>query len=169
MKFEGDYLSYLEPFYPKDVYKKLYPNKYHLAEKTLRYFRTMGWDDEKIKATFTNKTVKTNFYHIATENGATIDKTLSLIGEKSEYYKKSAAFIIQLIEIIKPKVVILEGKTVYNLMLAEWHPNKKDWKNNGFTHVVDKKLNTTFISYKRTGFTVKNRTDFAQKLKEILK
>ncbi|WP_419211122.1 hypothetical protein ACNR9Q_10245 [Maribacter sp. X9] len=71
VKFSTDRISYLD-IYNQD-YKNDYKNGYHLAEKTLRLFELAGWSDHKIIALLENRAVKTNFYHIITDNINTIN------------------------------------------------------------------------------------------------
>jgi len=163
--FETERISYLDIF--NDDYRIDYPNTYHLAEKTIKFFRLAGWNDEKIKEVFLNST-KSNFYHIATENVDDLNKLFRISGIKEEYFKKSAEFTVDLVKILKPKIVILEGKSVYDNLLGEWFPNKKDWVENQFTYVKDENMNTMLLAYNRRNFTNENRESFVKKLKELL-
>lgn len=167
ISFETERISYLDVF--NEDYRDDYPNTYHLAEKMIRFFKLMEWPDEQIIDLLTNKAVKTNFYHIATDNKSDIITALNVLDKdlKHSYFKQSAAFTMQLIDIIKPKLVILEGKTVYDAIIVECCEQHNLWNENKFGAYFDKKLNTQFIGFDRT-FSIENRAVFVDKLKELL-
>lgn len=167
VKLESDRISYLDVF-NKD-YREDYPNTYHLAEKMIRFFKLMEWPDEQIIDLLANKAVKTNFYHIATDNKTDINTTLNVLDKdlKHSYFKQSAAFTMQLIAIIKPKLVILEGKAVFDAIIVECCEQHNLWNENKFGAYFDKKLNTQFIGFDRT-FSNSNREQFVNKLKELI-
>lgn len=157
--FETDRISYLD-FFDEDY-------RYHLAEKTINFFKLIGWNDEKIKNTFEKEVVKTNFYHLATENVSDLTTILNDINHKEEYFKKSAEFSIQLINLLKPKILILEGKSVFDNIVEQCY-GKKVWNSNKYGYLYDNKNNTHIIGYSRgRDFTVKDRAHFTNKLKEI--
>lgn len=167
VKLETDYLSYLD-VYDKN-YRGDYPNTYHLAEKIIKFFRLMNWSNERIIDLLANKAVKTNFYHIATDNKYDINKTLNLVDKdlRHTYFKNSAHFTMSLIDILKPKLVILEGKTVFDAIIVECCGQRNLWNENKFGVYFDAKLNTQFIGFDRT-FSNSNRQQFVSKLKELL-
>lgn len=169
VKFDSERISYLDK-YNKD-YRVDYPKTYHLAEKTIKIFKLMemDWSDEKIIDLLENKAVKTNFYHIATDNGNEINKTVNHIknGFHHSYFNKSAEFTMELIEIIKPKLVILEGKKVFDNIIVQCCGQNNLWRTDKFGDYFDKKLNTHFIGYDRT-FSNENRAVFVERLKELI-
>ena len=59
---ETDQISYLDIY--NDDYRDDYPNTYHLAEKTIKFFRLINWGDEKIKRKKKKKVLKTNFFNL---------------------------------------------------------------------------------------------------------
>ena len=162
---ETDQISYLDIY--NDDYRDDYPNTYHLAEKTIKFFRLINWGDEKIKSVFEKKVLKTNFFNLATENINDLKTVINDIEFWDEYFKKSAYFSVQLINLLKPKVVILEGKTVFNNIVEQCY-QKKVWSVNDFGYLYDDINNTHIIGYKRSGFSNENRVHFTNKLKEIL-
>ena len=145
-----------------------YPNRYHLAEKTIKFFKLIDWSDIKIKETLENEVVKTNFYHLVTENLEDLKKVISDIDYSKEYFEKSAEYSIQLINILKPEVLILEGKLVFESIVGECY-RKNVWNSNGYGYYFDKENNTHILGYSRgRDFTNENRSYFTEKLKEIL-
>lgn len=157
--FETDRISYLD-FFDEDY-------RYHLAEKTINFFKLIGWDEEKIKSIFEKEVVKTNFYHLATKSLSDLNTILNDINYKKEYFKKSAEFSIQLINLLKPKVLILEGKSVFDNIVEQCY-GEKVWNSNNYGYLFDKQNNTHIIGYSRgRNFTNIDRTHFTNKLKEI--
>jgi len=167
VKFDSERISYLDIY--NDDYRVDYEKGYHLAEKVIKFFKLLNWSDEKIIDLLENKAVRTNFYHIATDDGKEINKTVNYIksGFHHSYFKKSAEFTIQLIDIIKPKLVILEGKKVFDNIIVECCGENNLWKEDKFGDYFDKKLNTHFIGYDRK-FSNENRAVFLNRLKNLL-
>jgi len=164
--FETEQISYLDIF--DENYRDDYPNKYHLAEKIINFFRLIGWDDTKIQKVLSKEAVKTNFYHLATENIADLNRVLSNINYSKKYFRKSAEFSIQLINLLKPKVVILEGKSVFEFIVGQCY-EKNGWSDNNYGYYFDEKNNSHIIGFSRArNFTNENRSHFVKKLKEIL-
>lgn len=157
--FETGRISYL------DVFDEEY--RYHLAEKTINFFKLIGWSDKKIKKLLETQVVKTNFYHLATENLNDLKSVLNDINYRKEYNNKSAEFSIQLINILKPKILILEGKSVFDNIVEQCY-GKKVWNLNNYGYLFDEKNNTHIIGYSRArNFTNIDRKHFINKLKQI--
>lgn len=162
--FSTSRISYLDIY--DESYETDYENGYHLAEKTKRFFHKAGWDDHKIKKVFSERVVKTNFYHLATLNKTDLKKVLQDVDRSNEYFKKSAEFSIQLINILKPKVIILEGKTVFDFIVKECY-EEKVWNDKDFGYFFDKSNQSHILGYNRN-ISNENREYFVKKLKEVL-
>lgn len=163
--FDTERISYLDVY--NSDYKEDYINGYHLAEKTIKFFKLINWGDNKIKKCFEKDVMKTNFYHLATEDISDLKSVLNNIGYKNQYFKKSAEFSIQLINILKPKILILEGKSVFDNIVKECY-EKNVWNSNKYGYLFDEQNNTHIIGYSRgRDFTNENRSHFINKLKEI--
>ncbi|MCC8360659.1 uracil-DNA glycosylase family protein [Salinimicrobium sediminilitoris] len=162
--FAKDRISYLDKY--DDAYQEDYPNRYHLAEKTIKFFELAGWKDAKIMKVFSRKAVKTNFYHLATDNIQDLERVLQNVNLNKEYFNKSAEFSIQLINILKPKVIILEGKTVFDFIVEECY-EKKVWNDKGFGYFFDQPNHSHILGYNRN-ISNENREYFVKKLKEVL-
>lgn len=162
--FSTSRISYLDVY--DESYKTDYENGYHLAEKTKRFFHKAGWDDHKIKQVFSERVVKTNFFHLATLNKTDLHKVLQGVNRNNEYFRKSAEFSIQLINILKPKVIILEGKTVFDFIVEECY-EEKVWNDKDFGYFFDKPNQSHILGYNRN-ISNENREYFVKKLKEVL-
>ena len=162
--FATDNISYLDKY--DDAYRVDYPKRYHLAEKTIKFFELAGWNDAKIKEVFSVKVVKTNFYHLATLNRTDLEKVLQDVNRSKEYFSKSAEFSIKLINILKPKVIILEGKTVFDFIVEECY-EEKVWNDKDFGYFFDQPNQSHILGYNRN-ISNENREYFVKKLKEVL-
>lgn len=166
IKFSSNEISYLHRF---DDDKYPYP----LADTTIGIFRQIGFSDEQIKQVLKKDCVKTNLYHIITQEEKDIKNCLNLLGKnKSDaFWKKSCNFCKDLIETIKPNVVIFEGKGVYNSYIEEFASVKGTWsKEFDFGYYQSPKTNVHFLGYSRLFSTMlSNKEAFAKKLHEIIK
>ncbi len=119
----------------------------------------------------TNSTIKTNFYYIATQNEADIYKCLdSVSGEfASEFYNQSAIWTKKLVEILKPKFILCEGKGVFDKVIDMYKSkNMVKWKDEcGLCKISDKEL--VVIGYSRLYSNIKNKIGLSNLLKEQIK
>lgn len=158
--FTTERLSYL------DLFEGNY--RYHLAEKTIKFLRAI-WSEEKIKRVWKNETMKTNFYHLATDNLSDLNTVLNDIKYSKEYFKKSAEFNLRLIKLLKPAIVILEGKTVFDFIVGECY-EKKAWNTEhkyGYFYDDVNKIHLLGHSRER-GYSAEYYNYFSIKVKEIL-
>ena len=161
--FETSHISYLDKY--DENYQVDYPNTYHLAEKTIRFFEKAGWSEDKIRKVFSERVVKTNFYHLATSNITDLNTVLRDLEFKDQYFKDSARFTIQLINILKPKVVILEGKTVFDFIIEQCY-EKNVWTDKDFGYHFDEPNQSHILGYNRN-MSNEDREFFVRKLKEV--
>jgi hypothetical protein len=164
IKLETERISYLDYF---DNYYK-----YTLAKETVELLKLTGLSEEEVIFKLENNSVKTNLYHIITRQASEIKKCInqSEISD-DDYYNQSCKFCISLIKIIKPKIIILEGKDVFNQIIVNCYKKYNQW---------DKELNIGYyysefedihiLSYKRSRFSdILNKENLAVKLKQIIK
>lgn len=162
--FATDRISYLDKY--DDAYREDYPSRYHLAEKTIKFFELAGWKDAKFRSVLSEKAVKTNFFHLATDNIQDLERVLRDVNLKKEHFNKSAEFSVQLINILKPKVILLEGKTVFDFIVEECY-EEKVWNAKDFGYFYDKHNQSHILGYNRN-ISNENREYFVKKLKEVL-
>ncbi|MEZ7494956.1 hypothetical protein QO206_05630 [Leeuwenhoekiella aequorea] len=147
---EGEYPSYLEVFF--DNYKEIYKRPYLLAEFAVNIFMDLGFSNDEINTYFTEKCIKTNFYHIITNSQDDIETVLKAVGKEKEYNNKSCEFTEGLIKATKPKLVIFEGKAAYNWFVETCCEEYGTWDsqtNIAYYFVED--LNVHCIGFKRNG------------------
>lgn len=159
-------ISYVDPLYPGDEYN------YPLAKTTHEYLNNAGVPRDQLRDFLETKCVKTNFYHVATEQGSDVFPLLNSVekGRAREYWKSCAEMLLELISIIKPKVVIFEGKEAYDHIVVSCCDAKNTWdksSNMGYYFIEDKK--TYCLGYARHFSNFKSdRAAFAKRLKELL-
>ena len=161
IKFSTERISYL------DVYSEDY--KYTLAKETISVFKLMGFTDDQIIDKFTNKCVKTNLYNIITRTQEEIKTSF----ENTEisfnsFYEKSTFFCVKLIKLLKPKIVIFEGKSVYDIIIQDCFEVFATWnKETNMGHFYSENDNIHYTGYSRTFSNINSKENFAKKLKEI--
>lgn len=165
IKIESDEFSYLDVFWEdEDKYK------YDLAEETIKVLNLVGFNNDKIKSFLKNECMKTNFFNIVTTNQNDIKKTFTNSNYSyKDYYNKSAEFSIKLIKITKPKIVILEGLSVYNDIIEQCYGLKNTWQKDKFIgYYFSENENIHFVGYSRIWSRIKNKNELAIKLKKLL-
>jgi hypothetical protein len=166
MKFEPEYqMSYLE-------YLNGENDSYTLARDTVELFQSVGFENNRLKNFLNEKTIKTNFHFIITKNLSTIKECLSYIGKYNEFIKKSFEFIGELIQIIKPKLIIAEGKYSFDMLKEFYTPDEYEYKwENDCGSLIIKNEKFDIIGYSRSHLKhleVINKPEFAKLLKSYI-
>ncbi len=149
--FESEQVSYLDVF--DEGYLEDYEKGYALAEFSIGVLKKIGIKD--IISYFQNKCVKTNLKHIITGTEPDIKKTLQILGSESygDYYNMSNELCMDLIKTLKPKLVIFEGKSVYDCIITDCYEQIKTWNyNDDYGYYFDAELNCHYLGYKRNAF-----------------
>lgn len=163
VKLKSERVSYLDYF--DDYYR------YDLARETITIFKNVGLNETEIINLLTNKCVKTNLFHIITHKDSDIKKCLNNCKQTNygEFWSKSVYFCIELLKIIKPKIVIFEGKQAYNAIIEECYDIKNTWKKDlDYGYYYSESENIHFIGYKRLFSNIINKENIAKKIKEII-
>jgi hypothetical protein len=163
VKLNSERISYLDYF--DDYYN------YALARETVKLFELAGFNEEEIIYKLENKCVKTNLYHIITRQSNEIKKCINN-SELSydDYYRESTKFCISLIKTLKPKIVILEGKEVFDTIIVDCYEKNDNWdKELNFGYYFSETENIHFIGYKRKFSNILHKKNVSQKLKQIIK
>lgn len=161
IKFSSERISYLDYF----------DNEYNypLARETVNIFREIGLSDEEIISKFENHCVKTNLYNIITHSDKEIKQCTNFSnGKFGDYYHNSISSCISLLKAIKPKIVIFEGKSIYDEVIGGCYEINNSWaKNLKFGHYFSEEENIHFIGYSRVLSTIVGKENIAAKLKSI--
>jgi len=157
-------MSYLE-YWDEDE-----PNlTYTLARETINVFQKLGYNQIQITDIFNNKSVKTNFYYVITKKENDIKKAFNTIENKgfNEYWVKSYKWTGELIDILKPKIIICEGKGVFD-MIKDYDDNiNVEWNSDcGF---IERKDGIIVIGYSRIFSNIKNKTGVADLISKFWK
>ncbi|MBV7440422.1 hypothetical protein KRX57_03245 [Weeksellaceae bacterium TAE3-ERU29] len=164
IRFLSERISYLDYF----------DNEYNypLAKETVDIFRSpvLQYKDNEIIKILEKQSVKTNLYHIATDNISDIKKCINQSEYNfNDYYCKCIDFSVSLIKILKPKIVIFEGKSVYSEFDDIFYNVKDTWDNSKeFGYAFYEEENIHFLGYKRNYSNICKKENIAEKLKEIL-
>lgn len=156
--FNSEQISYL------DVYDDSY--KYKLAEDTIDLFKMMGYNDFQIRDIFSKKVVKTNLYHIATDS----QPDLEIIKRTyPQLYHHSISHFLKLVKLIRPKIVVFEGKSVYLQIVEEIYEHKNTWNSKlkvGNTFIQQDQM--WLFGYERHFSNIQNKEVVSVELKKII-
>lgn len=163
IKLETERISYLDGFDGN--------YKYTLAKETIEIFKLVVDNEDEIISKFEKDCVKTNFYHISTDDDKDIKKCFDKSDMKfGEYWNKCLEFNLKLITILKPRIVVFEGKSIYDEIIKDTYEIKDSWNNLlDFGYYFSEKENIHFLGYKRIFSNITtNKEIIAEKLKSIL-
>ena len=144
------------------------PN-YRLAIETIKAFELAGYSISEIRELLNEKSIKTNFYYIITKNKNDISKCLNQLENYSfnDFWQKSYDWTGQLIEITKPKVIICEGKSVFDTVKKYDEIIESDWKNDcGYVKRSDGQI---ILGYSRIFSNIRNKEKLSQLIKRFIK
>ena len=144
-------------------------DSYTLAKETVQLFSKIGYSNQQIKFLLNEQTVKTNFYHLITSNQKLIKTTISTVMDFEEFKLQSYIFTGDLIDILKPELVIFEGKGVFDIFKDYDDCIRYKWEENfGYMQRLD---GTEIIGYTRNlnkNNNIKDIDGFANYLKKFL-
>ena len=157
--YQMSYLEYLDGENPT----------YTIARDTIKAFTKAGYTEEEIRDLLNNKSVKTNFHYIITNKQGDISKCLNALGKGrfTEYWGQSFNWTGKLLGILKPKVIICEGKGIFKEMAENMIGNENAvWENDcGYFQEGE----TTFLGYGRVFSNIKNIDAFSELIREYIK
>ncbi|TWP24357.1 hypothetical protein ETU10_03700 [Apibacter muscae] len=139
--------------------------KYPLAEHTIKYLENAGITNNSIKEIFQNKSLKTNLFPIITNNLNDLKKFFNV----NNFVKNSLGFIGDLIKYTKPKIIIAEGKFVFDYLYSFFENNeikKYDWKN-GAGYLIPHKEHFVIIGYSRCYSNIQNISKVSELIKKF--
>ena len=142
---------------PENTMEYVYEN-YALARETKALFKLLGLSNSDL-----SQAVKTNFYFLATENERDLNEIINLL-DVMDFEEKSKDWNNRLIKMIKPKIIICEGKSAYTKVLqhadlnSNWDGDVADTIWNG-AHVV---------GYKRLFSQIKDIDKLTQILSNLI-
>jgi hypothetical protein len=145
---DSEQMSYVDVY--NTDYKTQYIGGYTLAEFTIDIIRNLGIAESDIQDYMLEKCVKTNLYHIITNNTTDIKSCLDTIANYGDYYNKSNYFCVELIKLLQPKIVVFEGVGAYNPIIEDCCEAKHTWNKEGnLAYFTIDELNVHGIGYKR--------------------
>lgn len=134
---------------------------YTLARETIETFKKIGFTVPEITDILNNKSVKTNLHYVITKQENDIKKCFNFLAKKGfqEFWVKSYKWTGDLINILNPKIIICEGKGVFDTIKDLEDFNDLEWKDNcgSFTRIDGIKV----IGYSRTFSNIRNKERLA--------
>lgn len=133
---------------------------YNLAKQTREVFSKTNHYQKLYNS------VKINHFYTCTDNFKELEEFNRIIGQKysinlKQYSKK---WTLKLIEIIKPKVIICEGKISFNLLMSYFEKNPS-WVNDVSLQEIDNRI--IAIGYRRNYSNIPNKESLIRLLNTI--
>lgn len=142
---------------------------YRLAIETITSFEMAGYSLSQTRELLNEKSIKTNFYYLITKNQKDISKCLNQLKDDSftSFWKQSYMWTGKLIELTKPKVIICEGKSVFDTIKDYDDIVEFSWKN-GCGYYI-RPSGQVIIGYSRIFSNIKNKEGFSKLIKQFIK
>ncbi|MDQ2720669.1 MAG: hypothetical protein M3Z26_13050 [Bacteroidota bacterium] len=120
--------------------------------------------------------IKTNYYYLATESPKDIETIADFLGRKNDksalgdrFFENSKKWTRQILEIIKPKLIVCEGKSAFDLLIQHPLESKKIIREEDVYYYYNEILKTNILYYKRLkGGGILNKDLLIEKLREVL-
>ena len=144
-------------------------DSYTLAKETIKSFEMAGFSIQEIRELLNEKSIKTNFYYLITKNQNEISKCINQLEgyDFKEYWKQSYEWTGQLIELTNPKVIICEGKSVFDIIKDYDDILESNWKNDcGYLIRPNGQI---IIGYNRIFSNIKNKEELSELIKNYVK
>ena len=144
-------------------------DNYTLAKETIKSFEMAGFSIQEIRELLNDKSIKTNFYYLITKNQNDISKCINQIENYSfkDFWKKSYEWTGQLIELTNPKIIICEGKSVFDIIKDYDDILESNWKNDcGYLIRPNEQI---IIGYNRIFSNIKNKKELSELIKKYVK
>ncbi len=144
-------------------------DKYTLAKETIQSFEMAGYGETEIRELLNNKSIKTNFYYLSTTNQTDIKKCFKQIENYSfnDFWKQSYEWTAQLIELTKPKVIICEGKSIFDT-IKDYDVNKETKWQNDCGYLI-RPNGQVIIGYNRVFSNIKNKKELSELIKRFVR
>lgn len=165
VRLETERISYLDIFNEHKEYN------YQLASNTVKLLKSAGLSEIEIVEALSNNFVKTNLYHISTIKESDIDMVFNSNLEISalDFRNKSSKFCVDLINIIKPKIVVFEGKGAYKQIIEQCYEHYNTWNDTlNYGYLLDNVTGIHYIGYSRRFSNINNIENVGLKLNECM-
>lgn len=134
--------------------------KYYLATQTKKLFTTI-----RLEKTFATS-VKINHFPFATKDENDLKKLLEKYDQDYKLYYWSRLFVEETLKIVKPKLIVCEGKSAFDRLKSILKTEALEY--NDDTYVL-KTADFLVVGYRRYFSHIKNKKEFASKIKTYLK
>ena len=159
----AEQVSYISD-YLDDKYKN-----YALARETINSFEMADFSTDEIRILFNEKSIKTNFHYLITTNQNDIKKCFDQLESYTfkDFWKQSYKWTGQLIELTNPKVIICEGKSVFDTIKDYDNVLELEWKNDCGS--FKRPNGQVVIGYNRIYSNIKNKEEFSNLIRKFIK
>lgn len=143
-------------------------DSYTLAKETIESFEMAGYSNTEIRELLNEKSIKTNFYYLITRDQNDISKCINQIEDYKfkDFWNQSYKWTGQLIELTNPKVIICEGKSVFDTVKDYDDVLESEWKNDcGY---LKRPNGQVIIGYNRIFSNIKNKEEFSRLIKKFV-
>ena len=119
--------------------------------------------------------IKTNYYYLATKSPKDIEKIADFLGRNKDnsglgdrFFKNSKGWTRQILEIIKPKLIVCEGKSAFDLITQYALESKVERNREDVYSTYNEILKTNILYFKRgLGGRILNKDLLVEKLREL--
>lgn len=154
--------------YTKELVKRFKPlrtfeyvgQKYYLATQTKKIFIELGL--EKVFY----KSIKINHFPFATKDERDLNMLLAKYNDDHKIYYFSKQFVQKTIDIVKPKLIICEGKSSFDRLKSILNLETLEYNENTYVMKDDECI---IIGYKRHLSYIKSKDEFKSKIKKYFK
>lgn len=142
---------------------------YRLAIETIKTFELAGYSISEIRELLNEKSIKTNFYYLITKNKNNIRNCVNELDFYSfnEFRKQSYTWTCQLIKMMRPKVIICEGKSVFDDIQYNFNIVEKSWVSNCGYFISS--TGQIVIGYQRIYSNIVNKAALSTLIKKFIK
>src|SRR5690606_23059943 len=132
-----------------------------LAIETIKSFELAGYSIAEIRELLNEKSIKTNVYYLITKNQTDISKCINQLDSYSfnDFWQKSYHWTRQIIKLTNPKVIVCEGKSVFDTIKDYDDVSESEWKND-CGHCI-RPNGQVIIGYNRIFSNIKNKDGFS--------
>jgi hypothetical protein len=123
--------------------------RYHLAEKTTNVFSKANLKTEQIISIYENNCTKLNLYHLISKDGKGLEDSFDSLNNWHFYRDEMHKFMFEIVDIIKPKLVLIEGKSTWKKLIIDGYETYNRSWNDRFHFGYHFHGKTEFVGYNR--------------------
>jgi hypothetical protein len=144
-------------------------DSYTLARETVEALEMAGFSESDIRKLFNEDAVKTNFQYVITKGEGEIKQCFNALEGYSykQYNHESYDLTLELIQIVNPRIIICEGKSVFDEV--ESYFDHLEFVTMGQCHYVILPNNQVVIGYNRRRSNIADKSCLAEIFKKFIR